>query len=549
MKIQKAELKYFKFHTNLTVDFNAKNLLIYGENGTGKSSIYEALYSSFYHQKNLKATAVRDIYLSRNCPSEQLEVNITFDNSTVLNRRDDNLDSLNILNNGPISPTIYFANEKVLNRLTKENFYIALKDTLVQHFPSLKSLENIFQNKIEEVRRWKDEIKHEQKKPLKAGAEVIDYPAKIEEYKKQLIVEVSGLNELFKKSFDDEIPQNAINQIIKEKFDENSSISFDFQGAEIPTTLENIGLDFEINLPIIKIKVDDVECDGKLSHHFNEAKLKLIGVAIYFALAKKYEALGTGFKLLVLDDFLTSLDMANRKLIIKYILEEFNDYQKLILTHNLQFFNMARRMIHLDSNDAEQWKVQKLFVHENQAFLYDKDISYLNDATERLSSGDEHSAGNFIRKEFERIVTEFEQLLELGIVEESKNIINTLESQDRFYVNASENLNLFCENVQSALSCSDNEQQKLGYIKTALGKALQTQVNFEEKIKNPDGTESNITINTAIKKGKFYQNFILHPASHHDFNAEIYKKDCENAIKVLKYLNLIVNNLKGTKYF
>lgn len=47
MKIKKIELKNFKFHKNLDFEIHKQNCLIYGENGTGKSSIYEALYSVF----------------------------------------------------------------------------------------------------------------------------------------------------------------------------------------------------------------------------------------------------------------------------------------------------------------------------------------------------------------------------------------------------------------------------------------------------------------------------------------------------------------------
>lgn len=546
MKIQKAELKFFKFHKNLIIDFEAKNLLIYGENGVGKSSIYEALYSNFYHQKRLDkdiASKIQETYRSRGHEAENLEVNISFDGSKLLNRSADELSDFNVLriekpSSGGIlnfvEPTIYFANEKVLNRLTKENFYIALNETIFEHFPQMKST----YSGANENHHFKRYAQFNNLDTLKK--KIIDKIGNndVNEIKTEFDTMIKSENELLEFVFNHFFPINEINEIIK-KFDESFEVSF----LITPAQSGNSDI-LEFNPPTIKIKIDDIEYDGKLSHHFNEAKLKLIGVAIYFALAKKYEASGNGFKLLVLDDFLTSLDMANRKLIMKYILEEFQDYQKLILTHNLQFFNMARKMINLDSEESKQWKVQKLFVHDRQSFLYDKDISYLKDASERLSSGDEHSAGNFIRKEFERIVTEFEQLLELGIVEESKNIINTLESQDRFYINASKNLNLFCEDVQRALNCSDSDQQKLGYIRAALSKALQTQVGF----KNSDGTESVNTISTTIKKGKFYQNFILHSASHNDISTEIYKKDCENAIKILKYLNEEINKLKGTKY-
>lgn len=550
MKIQTAELKYFKFHKDLTVDFDGKSLLIYGENGTGKSSIYEALYSNFYHQKRLDkdiASKIQETYRTREYEAETLKVNITLDADKVLTRSADELSDFSVLTREGegtklfdlfIDPTIYFANEKVLNRLTKENFYIALNETLFEHFPQMKD-SSTGSNKNHQFKRFTEfyNLDTLTKKIInKIGNN--DTTAIRAEFEEMLKSENNLLTFVFENFF----PCEEINKVIK-RFDESFEISFSIT----PAQSGNSDI-LEFKPPIIKIKIDDTECDGKLSDHFNEAKLKLIGVAIYFALAKKYEAKNGGFKLLVLDDFLTSLDMANRKLIMKYILEEFKEYQKLILTHNLQFFNMARKMIHLDSEDVEQWKIQKLFVYDDQAFLYDKDISYLKDTNESLSRGDEHSAGNFIRKEFERVVTEFEQLLELGIVERSKNIINTLESQDKFYIDASKNLNLFCEKVQSALDCSDTEQEKLGYIKTALSKALQTQVSFEEKIINLDGTKSVETIRGTIKKGKFYQNFILHPASHHDFNAEIYKKECKNAIKILKNLNTLINTLKGTKY-
>ena len=45
-KIKKITLNNFKFfHGKETIDLNRKNLLLYGENGAGKSSIYWALYT------------------------------------------------------------------------------------------------------------------------------------------------------------------------------------------------------------------------------------------------------------------------------------------------------------------------------------------------------------------------------------------------------------------------------------------------------------------------------------------------------------------------
>lgn len=549
MKIQKAEFKYFKFHKELIIDFDSKNLLIYGENGAGKSSIYEALYSNFYHQKRLdkeKVSNIQERYRTRGFESEDLEVNINLGNNEFLNRKANELTDFSVLEgpnsdgllNLPFEPTVYFTNEKVLNRITKENFFITLNETLFEHFPKMKgSLTN------EENYHYKRFTQfHDLEKLKKKIIDSIDSNDAVDirtEFEKILQSENNLLQYMFKYQF----PLEEINNII-ERFDESFKISF-----EITPAISGNNEFLEFNPPIITLKINDMKYDGKLSQHFNEAKLKLIGVAIYFALAKKYETEQSKFKLLVLDDFLTSLDMANRKLIIKYILEEFKGYQKLILTHNLQFFNMTRKMISLDSEDEENWKVQKLFVYNNQAFLYDKDISYLKEAKDRLQTGDLHSTGNFIRKEFERLITEFGQLLELGRVEDLQNIIDALTSKDTHYIYSHKVTNNFYKQVQTILEDSQkNEQAKIGSIQSAFKPLSKTEIEFTEKINNPDGTTEDKSIKTLIKRGEFYKNFILNPTSHDDINAEIYQKECINGINLLKYLNRIINNLKGTKY-
>lgn len=550
MRIKEVKLKYFKFHKDLYIDFDSKNLLIYGENGAGKSSIYEALYSNFYHKKRLDksiASNIQETYKNRNFPTENLEVNIQFNNSQVLNRNENKIDDLNILNVEKqikglpysIEPTIYFANEKVLNRLTKENFYIALNETLFEHFPQMKS-QYTSENKNYHFKRYS------QFNNLEVLKKKIIEKVGNDEYKIRNEFEkiIKSENELLEFIFNSEFPTNEINKTINEYFDEDFKISFEIT----PAKSGNSDI-LEFYHPVIKIKINDIECNGKLSHHFNEAKLKLIGVAIYFSLAKKYEIQQNDFKLLVLDDFLTSLDMANRKLIIKYILEEFKDYQKLILTHNLQFFNMVTKMIHLDSEDEKNWKVQKLFVYSNQAFLYDKSLSYLTEANNRLQSGDLHSSGNFIRKEFERIISEFEQLLELGRVEDLQNIIDALTSKDKHYIYSHKITNNFYKRVNEILEDSQkSEQAKISSIKSAFKLLNKTEIEFTERIKNSDGTTADTTIKTLIKRGEFYKNFILNPTSHDDIDAEIYQKECRNGINLLEYLNKIITNLKGSRF-
>ena len=51
-KIDKLEIKNFKFFDEVEVlNFESKNVLVYGENGSGKSTIYWALYTLLQSSK------------------------------------------------------------------------------------------------------------------------------------------------------------------------------------------------------------------------------------------------------------------------------------------------------------------------------------------------------------------------------------------------------------------------------------------------------------------------------------------------------------------
>ena len=71
--MNKLAIKYFKaFKNEVEIDFDTKNLLVYGENGAGKSSIYEALKIIFFKAKLAESIEVRPT------PEDQQQVNIDY---------------------------------------------------------------------------------------------------------------------------------------------------------------------------------------------------------------------------------------------------------------------------------------------------------------------------------------------------------------------------------------------------------------------------------------------------------------------------------------
>jgi hypothetical protein len=466
MKITNLKLENFKFHQKLEFDIQ-NNLLIYGENGTGKSSIYEALRSNLYINK-IKTQDIQASFINRDKLDGTLKVNILFNNGKKINRTDNNLDNEFLLDDG----SIFMANEKTLNSiLSNKDFYYVIDNGLKYEFLELKELLDIYNAFELDIKRNMNTNN-----------------------KKEYIDKRFDEDDKFKNTFKEIIREDKSNDIIS-SFNEDFKIEFIISSSEIDENNKLIR-------PTIRLKIKNQEDNHNLQNHFNEAKLKLISIAIYFSLVKRYEIEESELKVLVLDDFLTSLDMANRKLIIQYILDEFEDYQKIILTHNIQFFNIIINLLKSRDELENNWDIKNLFFRKTnnnfESIIYDKETNYLKIAEQYLEENKLSESGNFLRKEFERIIEELRQICEIGTKEKLGNIVDNL-------------------------------------IKIDINNQYKYTTTFKNNI---------VKMQKILKKAKFYQDSILHSASHDDSTIEIYKKDCEGAVVVLKNLKKYIKVFK-----
>lgn len=140
MKIKKVELNNFKFHSSLEFELIKQNCLIYGENGTGKSSIYEALYSVFkIYFRNQDFNFEK---FKKNDSSDEQEVKVTLDN-TELKIPNENYslpDGISLEN----SKTMYFANHDLLNIIINDvkDFNQIVNQDLIKYFSTMKNIHN-----------------------------------------------------------------------------------------------------------------------------------------------------------------------------------------------------------------------------------------------------------------------------------------------------------------------------------------------------------------------------------------------------------------------
>jgi len=505
MKINSLELENFKFHKELSFDIKNQNCIIYGENGTGKSSIYWSLVSVF--KKDL--VEISD-FKNRDMSSD--------DESKVVIKLDN--EELNLVDINPLvesnQTTIFFAHQDMLEEFLvySNNFFDILNNKIKKYFTRVDNFSSQLDNFNNEV----DDTNHKEKIALRVKL--------TEEYAK-------FLNQLLLRA----------NDIINNHFSENFTINFNYDWGQIDFSR----IDYKFISPIIILKIEN---QASLKLQFNEAKLKLVSIALFFALIKLEENEENPLKLLVLDDFLTSLDMANRKLIVQYILDNFGDYQKIILTHNIQFYNLIIRLLDI-KNEKELWDIKRLFlskISDDSISEIRTEKSFLDQAKDRLENGDLQSSGNFLRKEFERIVHEFEMLLELGKVEDMSNILDILKNPKIYYAKPNETFTSFISTLERILNYPISDNEKLSKIIEQINKIKDCKIELGRAETLADGTIQQHSLLLSLQKTNFYNGIILNPLSHDDTEIEAYRKECINIIELLSNLNKGLTHLKGKKY-
>ena len=154
-----------------------------------------------------------------------------------------------------------------------------------------------------------------------------------------------------------------------------------------PSASGNNLQNFEFADPVIKF---GIQLDGKTVNRpqafLNEAKLTQLALSVRFA-ASLVNLHESDLKLLVLDDLLVSLDMSNRMKVVEILLSEtFANYQKVILTHEFGFFREFRRKIGVGHSDwcflrleggaatKIEAKSEKTDIHKAEEYLQGHDL-------------------------------------------------------------------------------------------------------------------------------------------------------------------------------
>jgi hypothetical protein len=191
------------------------------------------------------------------------------------------------------------------------------------------------------------------------------------------------------------------------KFDQTLEISLSYEvAASFPSDLNEVWTE----LPRLWLKASYL--GAQLDHPallLNEARLSAIAIAIYLSALKIETPASAGAavpfpRLLVLDDVLIGLDMANRLPVLELIQNEFvnEGWQVFLMTFDRAWYELAKQRV-----VNGQWKFVELYsvrFEDYEKPIIVKDQDHLERALDFLLQGEVKAAVAHVRTEFELIL-------------------------------------------------------------------------------------------------------------------------------------------------
>lgn len=354
LRIQRIEVKAFKAFKHLDFKLDGRNLLAYGANGSGKSSLYWTLYT-FLQSAQKESTEVAKYF-------DKYRTENLINRYASDDERDAAAIAVTLQDEAESIGCIYTLSANQQDTLKVPDI---LKGSLASDFITYRILFSFYHfRNSQSIDLW-PVFEHEML-PFCQGTGVEDIAGlwkDIQEAKPFETSLASGESPWYRKKryekFDRQVERfnaalsGVLTSITKEaqlfydqNFSKNREPKLDLiVGMTRPTSKYYRDRHFHLAPAIgFEIKMDGTPI-SKPHAFLNEAKLTQLALSVRFGatLAHLHDS---PFKLLVLDDLLISLDMENRMKVVDIILSEtFADYQKVILTHDLGFFNEFRRRI------------------------------------------------------------------------------------------------------------------------------------------------------------------------------------------------------------
>ena len=285
-----------------------------------------------------------------------------------------------------------------------------------------------------------------------------------------------------------------VNIFLKE-FDPNISVQLSVEDDPNPKSVfqweddPDIDVDEIISTPILTVKVTFFKKIIPEHQTFlNEARLSALAICIFLAALRLKPDPKNGCKVLFLDDVLIGLDSGNRLPLFQILERHFTDFQIFLSTYDRHWFELSK-----DGLPKEEWLSAELYA-KTEFDAADKPLrevpklfsgkGNLELAKAYFEQFDYPAAGNALRKECEKILKNY---------------------MERIYL-LNNNGNLL-----------------------ALGDLL---LKLTEYFEDAGQTIPRDVLSQII----FFKNALFNPASHYDLRSSFYRREIEKAFEAIKKL-------------
>lgn len=294
----------------------------------------------------------------------------------------------------------------------------------------------------------------------------------------------------------------------------------------------------EFNLTLKDTSRNDLEETTQLLRCFNEAKIKLVSLLVLLSaaeLAFTPNEEGCNY-LLILDDIINSLDIANRGLLIRHIFKRFPDakYRKFVMTHNVSYYNLWRFYVNdFQQNTRNKWYFANLYVSTGCSHrLFDYEVDKV-DSIEKdyKATPNDPMIGNRLRQHFERLLYEVARIAQVGPFNESGTLIANLVRKKNAFIlapGAGEPKNVY--------DMVEEISKKLKYVPKDKVKKDLNAIIKKYNAANYYGKLLDIVDNV-----KLYQKVVLHQSSHGHVGATTFSdKEIKATIALLRQMETVI---------
>lgn len=473
-----------------------QNLLVYGENGSGKSSLFKGI-KEFLYSADESINITENIFTTGSLELPPAEIKISFaekdidntwklkeeliwnkDGATTTGNVFLNESNKAFLSYKEILYTYFLDGENPSNNPNLFNLFVEILLSKVSDSSTGETFSDNLRDLEESIATFEKAVKQtmsepDSEEPEKSLGETKGEEQIREDLKEGILDEIRMYNDSIRITINEII--DDVNNYLNKFFKNNIEISLEenYEFVSLIDSENQLDKKLVFNYKYFGNNVNDYA----YSVFLNEARLSALAICIYLAAIKQNDY--PDFKILFLDDIFIGLDNSNRKPLIDILLKDFTEFQIFITTYDRYWYEMAKAY-------ARDWKNIEMFVGYNEKYkiehpvIFSENLDVFSKALKYFESHDYYSAGNNLRKALEKHI---ERLV-------PKTYLITENELDGYF-------NQLIKYYKDC-SCDDFIDDKL---------------------------EQDLYI---------FKDILLNPASHNDLKSPVYKSEVQRAIEIVK---------------